>query len=117
MSAAKLGTIKRPDGGVQVTYNGYALYHYSGDKAAGKTNGRGWGNLVCAHPGRHGDQGGREDSLQSGAAPPLGNHEHDAHGRDGSSAGGGTAGRRGPAEAPVHARGSNDPAGDLRRRR
>ena len=41
LSAAKLGTVKRPDGGVQVTYNGYALYHYSGDKAAGTTNGQG----------------------------------------------------------------------------
>ena len=41
LSAAKLGTIKRPDGGVQVTYNGYALYRYTGDKKAGQTNGQG----------------------------------------------------------------------------
>jgi predicted lipoprotein with Yx(FWY)xxD motif len=48
LSAAKLGTVKRPDGGVQVTYNGYALYHYSGDKAAGKTNGQGVGGIWYA---------------------------------------------------------------------
>ena len=41
LSASKLGTIKRHDGGVQVTYNGYALYRYRGDKKAGQTNGQG----------------------------------------------------------------------------
>jgi predicted lipoprotein with Yx(FWY)xxD motif len=41
LSASKLGMIKRPDGGVQVTYNGYALYRYGGDKRAGQTNGQG----------------------------------------------------------------------------
>jgi predicted lipoprotein with Yx(FWY)xxD motif len=41
LNAAKLGTIKRPDGGVQVTYGGFALYRYSGDKKAGQVNGQG----------------------------------------------------------------------------
>ena len=41
LSAAKLGMIKRPDGSIQVTYNGFALYHYASDKAAGQTNGQG----------------------------------------------------------------------------
>jgi predicted lipoprotein with Yx(FWY)xxD motif len=40
LSASKLGTIKRPDGGVQVTYNGLALYRYSADKKAGQVNGQ-----------------------------------------------------------------------------
>jgi predicted lipoprotein with Yx(FWY)xxD motif len=48
LSATKLGMVKRPDGGVQVTYNGYALYHYSGDKAAGKANGQGVEDLWYA---------------------------------------------------------------------
>jgi predicted lipoprotein with Yx(FWY)xxD motif len=39
--ASKLGTIKRPDGGIQLTYNGLALYRYSGDKKPGQTNGQG----------------------------------------------------------------------------
>jgi predicted lipoprotein with Yx(FWY)xxD motif len=36
-----LGTIHRPDGGTQVTYNGFPLYTYSGDTAAGQANGQG----------------------------------------------------------------------------
>ena len=36
-----LGTITRQDGTTQVTYNGWPLYLYNGDKAAGSTNGRG----------------------------------------------------------------------------
>jgi predicted lipoprotein with Yx(FWY)xxD motif len=39
--ATKLGTVKRPDGGMQVTYNGLALYRYSADTKAGQTNGQG----------------------------------------------------------------------------
>ena len=39
--ATKLGTIKRPDGGTQVTYNGLGLYRYSVDKKSGQTNGQG----------------------------------------------------------------------------
>ncbi len=36
-----LATISRPDGSVQVTYEGMPLYYYSGDSAAGQTNGQG----------------------------------------------------------------------------
>lgn len=38
---AKLGTVKRPDGKIQVTYNGYALYRYSADKKRGDVKGQG----------------------------------------------------------------------------
>lgn len=38
-----LGTITRPGGVVQATYNGYPLYTYSGDTAPGQTTGNGAG--------------------------------------------------------------------------
>jgi predicted lipoprotein with Yx(FWY)xxD motif len=41
VSGAKLGTIKRPDGRLQVTYNGLALYRYSLDRKAGEVKGEG----------------------------------------------------------------------------
>lgn len=40
LRAAKLGTIKRPDGRTQVTYNGYALYRYAPDKRPGDVKGQ-----------------------------------------------------------------------------
>jgi predicted lipoprotein with Yx(FWY)xxD motif len=41
VSAAKLGTVKRPDGKVQVTYNGLPLYRYSDDLKPGETTSQG----------------------------------------------------------------------------
>jgi predicted lipoprotein with Yx(FWY)xxD motif len=45
VDAAKLGTITREDGTVQVTYNGHPLYTYAEDTAAGQTNGQGSGGV------------------------------------------------------------------------
>lgn len=39
--SGKLGTITRPGGAVQATYNGYPLYTYAADTAAGQTAGNG----------------------------------------------------------------------------
>ncbi|BBH18587.1 hypothetical protein Back2_28740 [Nocardioides baekrokdamisoli] len=36
-----LGTVKRSDGGTQVTYKGHPLYYFAGDSGAGSTNGQG----------------------------------------------------------------------------
>jgi predicted lipoprotein with Yx(FWY)xxD motif len=41
LDASLIGTTRRPDGSPQVTYNGHPLYLYSGDQAAGDTNGQG----------------------------------------------------------------------------
>jgi predicted lipoprotein with Yx(FWY)xxD motif len=41
INAAKLRTVKRPDGTTQIMYAGFPLYRYSGDKRVGAVNGQG----------------------------------------------------------------------------
>jgi predicted lipoprotein with Yx(FWY)xxD motif len=41
VSAARLGTTRRRDGGREVTYAGHPLYYYSGDSRPGQTAGEG----------------------------------------------------------------------------
>lgn len=43
--AGKLGTLARPGGIVQATYNGYPLYTYGDDKVPGDTSGNGAGGV------------------------------------------------------------------------
>jgi len=43
LNASSFGTITRTDGTKQITYEGWPLYYYAGDKAAGQTNGQGKG--------------------------------------------------------------------------
>lgn len=48
ITAAKLGTVKRPDGHLQVTYAGLALYRYSGDGKPGDAKGQGFQHVWYA---------------------------------------------------------------------
>ncbi len=43
--AGKLGTISRPGGVIQATYNGYPLYRYAEDMSPGETSGNGEGGV------------------------------------------------------------------------
>ena len=45
VDTAMLGTITLPDGTTQVTYNGWPLYYYIDDAAAGDANGQGVGDV------------------------------------------------------------------------
>ena len=41
VKSALLGTTKRDDGSLEVTYNGHPLYYFAGDQSAGQINGQG----------------------------------------------------------------------------
>jgi predicted lipoprotein with Yx(FWY)xxD motif len=45
LGAGLIGTTKRKDGSMQVTYGGHPLYYYSGDKGSG---------IACQHANMHG---------------------------------------------------------------
>jgi predicted lipoprotein with Yx(FWY)xxD motif len=47
--AARLATIKRPDGRTQVTYRGLPLYTFTGDHAKGDANGEGFKDVGTWH--------------------------------------------------------------------
>lgn len=84
---ASLGTVKRPDGSEQVSYEGGPLYTFASDKAPGQTNGEGlkdvgtWG--VVKVGGSSGN--GSEAASESGASSEPGESS-------GSSSGGGGEG-------------------------
>ena len=49
-ASGTFATITRTDGTIQVTYNHMPLYYYSGDSAAGDTNGQGTNNVWFVAP-------------------------------------------------------------------
>lgn len=48
--SGSLGTFARPDGSLQVTYNGQALYYYAADTKSGDTTGQGVGGIWFVAP-------------------------------------------------------------------
>jgi predicted lipoprotein with Yx(FWY)xxD motif len=71
VSASRIATVARSDGGRQVTYGGHPLYLFAGDSKSGDTNGQGvdafgaaWlalsaaGNAVTTQPSATGGGGG-----------------------------------------------------------
>ncbi len=49
VGVAKLGTIKRPDGSRQATFNGRPLYTFAGDTKKGQANGEGFKDVGTWH--------------------------------------------------------------------
>ena len=79
VTASLLGTVKRPDGRLQVTYRGMPLYLFSADRKAGDVNGQGVGRIwhavtpagvVVTKAAT--STAGTSSTSSSGAAPSMG---------------------------------------------
>ena len=57
VDASKLGTITRPDGGTQVTYDGKPLYLFASDTSAGQATGQGVGGFYTVTASSSGSSG------------------------------------------------------------
>jgi predicted lipoprotein with Yx(FWY)xxD motif len=81
-----LGTVKRPEGTVQVTYKGTPLYTFTGDQQAGETKGQGIkdvGTWSAVTTGSSSAPAPSTSSTPAAAAPSTGSSS------EGSSSGGG----------------------------
>jgi predicted lipoprotein with Yx(FWY)xxD motif len=65
VDASKLGTIERPDGGTQVTYDGQALYLFAGDQS-GQATGQGVGGFFAVTTSGSGASGATGATGSSG---------------------------------------------------
>jgi predicted lipoprotein with Yx(FWY)xxD motif len=74
VDASMLGTTTRTDGTKQVTYNGWPLYHYSGDERPGDTNGQGIGGVWYAMGADGNASGGQGAASSTTAANNLGGY-------------------------------------------
>ena len=89
-----LGTVKRPDGTTQVTYNGTPVYTFAQDRAAGETNGQGIkdvGTWTVITTGSASSTGASSSSSSEGGGTPAGAGSSESSGTSesgGSSEGG-----------------------------
>lgn len=72
VSASKLGTISRPDGGTQVTYGGMPLYLFVSDQSPGQDTGQGVEGFHVATPSGSGSTSGSGAGSTSGASGSSG---------------------------------------------
>lgn len=83
--ASQLGTTKRRDGTVQVTYAGHPLYYFAGDKSPGTANGQGlegiWWVMTAGGKEIRSGASGKSDGDSDGAS---------SSGGSSSSSGGGS---------------------------
>ena len=66
VDASKLGTITRPDGGTQVTYNGMPLYLFASDTSAGQATGQGVAGFFAVTTSGTSSSGGGSTGSGSG---------------------------------------------------
>jgi predicted lipoprotein with Yx(FWY)xxD motif len=113
--AAKLGTVKRPDGKLQVTYAGLPLYMYAGDTKAGDVNGQGLGGLwhLIAPSGAVITKAAKSASTSSGGSSSntggSSSSSGGSYGGGGSSSGGGGSNTGGGSTVPSSC--ATDPGG------
>jgi predicted lipoprotein with Yx(FWY)xxD motif len=109
LSASKLGTVKRSDGGVQVTYNHLGLYLYSGDKRPGQANGQGTGGKWYAIT-----PAGvvtRAKLKQSGSGSALGGSSSSSGGSSAGSSGGSSSSSSGGSSGSTGSSGGSGSSG------
>jgi len=119
--AGKLGAVKDATGVMQATYNGYALYTYSGDMASGDTSGNGVGGVWHVISGQYltastssgsGSMSGSSGSGSSGSGYSYGASQTSGSSSIGSTSGtsGGSGGSSGGTSSTVNSASKSAPA-------